>query len=88
MMMKRFLVVILLALLPCTQALADMDVEQEKRDAAAREAAQKAQAEKQREIEKMKGDSAARANAAMNKHLTDAQRKALGLPPAGGSTSK
>jgi hypothetical protein len=87
-MMKRALVLIVLALLPCTFVFADMDVELEKREAAKREAAKQVEAAKQREMQQMKSDAAAKANAEMNKHLTDAQRKALGMPPAGSPTPK
>lgn len=82
------LTVTLLGLLVGTPVLADTDLESEKREAAQRAAAQKAEAEKQRMKEQMKGDAAAKANAAMSKHLTDAQQKALGLSPAGSPASK
>jgi len=36
----------------------------------------------------MKSNIAAKANAAVSKHLTEAQRKAFGLPAAGSPTSK
>lgn len=86
--MTRVLMLIAVALLAGAPAFADMDVEMEKREAAKREAAKQAEAAKQREMQQMKNDAAARANAAMNKHLTDAQRKALGMPPTGGPAPK
>jgi hypothetical protein len=89
--MLHILALVLFALLPRTLVFADMDVEQEKRDAVKREAAQKAEAERKHEMQQNKTQAEARANAEMEKHLkglTDAQRKAMGLPPAGRSTPK
>lgn len=86
--MKRILALTLLMLLPCTLVLADMDAELEKREAAKREAAKQAETAKQQDMLRMKYAAAAKANAEMNKHLTDAQRKALGLPPSGPPTPK
>ncbi len=86
--MKHILVLVLFMLLPCTLVLADMDMELEKREAAKREAAKQAEAAKQQDMQRMKSEAAAKANAKMNKHLTDAQRKALGLPPAGSPAPK
>ena len=86
--MRRILTLVLLAMLAGMPAFADMDVEAEKHEAAQRAAAQRADAERQRAKEQMKGDAAAKTNAAMSKHLTEAQRKALGLPPAGSPSPK
>lgn len=39
-------------------------------------------------MRRTKSEAEAKANAEMNKYLTDAQRKALGMPPAGGPAPK
>lgn len=75
--MKRFLTLIAVALLTGAPAFADIDLEQEKRDAVKHEAAKRAEDAKQREIQRMKSEAEAKANAAMNKHMMDAKRKAL-----------
>jgi uncharacterized protein YpuA (DUF1002 family) len=86
--MKRLLALVLLALLPCTLVLADMDMELEKREAVKREAAKRAEEAKQREMQRLKKETETKANATMNKHLTDQKRKALGASATGKSDSE
>ena len=86
--MKRLLAVTFITLAFVTPAFAELDVEGEKRIDAQREAAKQAATAKQAEAQRQKNEAMEKANAAMNKRLTEAQRKALGLPPAGSTASK
>jgi hypothetical protein len=80
--MKYLVAAMFLMMAFAAPALADRDLEAEKREAVQQEAAQKAAAARQAEAQKKKNAAMEKANAAMGKHLTDAQRKALGMPPA------
>lgn len=85
-MMKQLMTALFVMLAFATPALAELNEEAEKRADAQREAAKQAAAARQAEVQKKKNEAMEKANAAMGKHLTDAQRKALGMPPTGSVT--
>lgn len=86
--MTRWLIVIVLALLTGAPAFADMDLELEKREQAARDAAKQAEQAKQREMQRLKKEAEVKANAAMNAHMMDTKRKALGAAASGKSDAE
>ena len=73
-----------LAMLTSMSAWADWDPALEAREQAQREAAQKAERDKQRQIQKMQSD----ANAKYNKELMDSKRKTLGAAAQGKSDAE
>ncbi|UVT17803.1 MAG: hypothetical protein H8K04_09855 [Nitrospira sp.] len=78
--MKRLSTMMFIALAFVTPAFAEMGMEAEK--------CLDTRSAKQAEAQRQKNEAMAKANAAMSKHLTEAQRKALGLPPAGSPSPK
>lgn len=86
--MTRWLVLSICTLMTAGTAFADMDLELEKREQAAREAAKQAEQAKQQEMQRLKKEAETKANAAMNQQMMDTKRKALGAAANGKSDAE